>query len=215
MKKGLTEIVFILDKSGSMCGLEADTVGGYNSFIEKQKGEEGEAIVSAVLFSNESEVIHDRVPLDEIAPMSANDYCVGGSTALLDAVGSAIHHIGNVHKYARADDRPEKTIFVITTDGHENASSRYSYNKIKAMIEKQQNKYGWEFIFLGANIDAEAEGERLGIKKGRAVRFRCDGIGTAANFACVSNFVSTYRCGKEADDGWSNEIEEHYRTQLV
>lgn len=154
MKQGLTEIVFILDKSGSMGGLEKDTIGGYNAFLEKQRKIEGEAFVSTVLFSDRDEVLHDRVPLSEIKNLTEEDYSVGGCTALLDAIGGAVHHIGNVHKYAREEDRPEKTIFVITTDGEENSSSEYSYNRIKQMISRQTQKYGWEFIFLGANMDA-------------------------------------------------------------
>ncbi|MBQ2160318.1 MAG: VWA domain-containing protein, partial [Firmicutes bacterium] len=153
MKKGLTEMVFILDRSGSMGGLEKDTIGGYNSMIEKQKKEEGEALVSTVLFDHMQEVIADRVPLDKIKKMTEDEYYVRGCTALLDAVGYAIRHIGNIHKYAREEDVPEKTIFVITTDGLENASKRYSYSDIKRMIKRQEEKYGWEFLFLGANID--------------------------------------------------------------
>lgn len=152
MKKGLTELVFVLDRSGSMSGLESDTIGGFNSLIDKQKKEEGEAVISAVLFDDTTEVLYDRVPLDKIEPMNDRQYYVRGCTALLDAVGGAIHHIGNVHKYAREEDRPEKTLFIITTDGMENASRRYTYEKVKHMLERQKAKYGWEFLFLGANI---------------------------------------------------------------
>ena len=152
MKKGLTEIVFILDRSGSMCGLEADTIGGYNSMIEKQKKEDGEALVSTVLFDDRSEVLHDRVPLSKIEPITAKEYYVRGSTALLDAVGGAIRHIGNIHKYAREEDVPEKTLFIITTDGMENSSREFTYEKVKKMVEKKKAKNHWEFIFLGANI---------------------------------------------------------------
>ena len=157
MRKNLTEIVFILDRSGSMSGLEADTIGGYNSLIEKQKSEEGEAYVSTVLFDDEQQVIHDRVDLKKVQPLTRKEYYVRGCTALLDAVGGAIHHIVNVHKYAREEDRPEKTLFIITTDGMENSSCRYTYEKVRQMIERQKEKYGWEFLFLGANIDAIAE----------------------------------------------------------
>ncbi|MBO4382490.1 MAG: VWA domain-containing protein, partial [Clostridia bacterium] len=150
----MTELVFILDKSGSMSGLEADTIGGFNAMIEKQKKEEGEAFVSTLVFDTRVEVIHDRLPLDKVPELTEKEYFVGGCTALLDAVGGAIHHIGNIHKYARPEDVPEKTLFVITTDGMENASREYSYERVKRMIERQQDRYGWEFLFLGANIDA-------------------------------------------------------------
>ncbi len=210
MKEGLTEIVFILDRSGSMSGLEKDTIGGYNSFIEKQRGAEGEAFVSTVLFDNSSVVIHDRVPISKIEPMTEAQYQVGGGTALLDAVGNAIHHIGNVHKYAREEDVPEKTIFVITTDGQENSSYEYTYKKVKSMIEHQQEKYNWEFLFLGANIDVAQEADRLGIRRDRAVRYECDEIGTKLNFATVANAVSCVRMGKALKEDWSEEIS-HYQ----
>ena len=164
MKKNLTELVFILDRSGSMAGLEKDTIGGFNAMIEKQRGEPGEALISTVLFDNETEVIHDRVPLDRVPALTEKEYFVRGCTALLDAVGGAIHHIGNVHKYAREEDRPEKTLFVITTDGMENASHFYNYEQVRAMIERQRETYGWEFLFLGANIDAAREAARFGIR---------------------------------------------------
>ena len=163
MKKGLTELVMILDRSGSMSGLEADTIGGFNGMIEKQKKEDGEAYVSVILFDDQSEVIYDRVDISKVEPMTDKQYYVRGCTALLDAVGDAIHHIGNIHKYAREEDVPEKTIFIITTDGMENASRRYNYNKVRRMIERQKEKYNWEFIFLGANIDAAAEAAKIGI----------------------------------------------------
>ncbi len=193
--KGLTEVVFILDRSGSMSGLEADTIGGFNSLIAKQKKEEGQALVSTVLFDDQSDVLHDRVPLDRIAPMTDKEYFVRGCTALLDAVGGAIHHIGNVHKYARPEDRPEKTLFIITTDGMENASRRYTYEKVKAMIERQKEKYGWEFIFLGANIDAVGVAGRFGINEDRAANYHCDEEGTALNYEVLSEAICQVRMG--------------------
>ena len=198
MKKGLTEIVFILDRSGSMSGLESDTIGGYNSMIEKQKKEVGEALISTVLFDGQTDVLHDRVPLDKISPLTEKEYYVRGSTALLDAVGGAIHHIGNVHKYAREEDVPEKTLFIITTDGMENSSRKYSYDKVKKMIEKQKEKYHWEFIFLGANIDAVGVADRFGVDRQHAVRYECDSAGTALNFQVMNKMVSCARGAKSA-----------------
>lgn len=198
MKKGLTEIVFILDRSGSMSGLESDTIGGYNSMIEKQKKEEGEALISTVLFDGQTDVLHDRVPLDKISPITEKEYYVRGSTALLDAVGGAIHHIGNVHKYAREEEVPEKTLFIITTDGMENSSRQYSYDKVKKMIEKQKEKYHWEFIFLGANIDAVGVADRFGVDRQHAVRYECDSAGTALNFQVMNKMVSCARGAKSA-----------------
>ena len=216
MRKNLTEIVFILDRSGSMSGLEADTIGGYNSLLEKQKKEEGEAIVSTVLFDDKQEVLHDRVNLDEMKPMTDKEYYVRGCTALLDAVGGAIHHIGNVHKYAREEDRPEKTLFIITTDGMENSSRRYTYEKVKKMVERQKEKYGWEFLFLGANIDAIEVAGRFGIGADRAVNYECDEIGTAVNYKVLSKAVSRVRasvtCPTMAlSEDWKEEIEADYK----
>ena len=165
MRENLTELVFILDRSGSMSGLEADTIGGFNSMIKKQQKEEGEAIVSTVLFDDQCEVLHDRVEISKIKKMTEDDYYVRGCTALLDAVGGAIHHIGNIHKYAREEDRPAKTLFIITTDGLENASHRYTFKDIKRMIERQKEKYNWEFLFLGANIDAIEVTGNMGIRR--------------------------------------------------
>ena len=193
MRKDLTEVVFILDKSGSMSGLESDTIGGFNSLIEKQKKEEGEALISVVLFNDESNVIYDRVPVGKVEPMNDKQYFVGGCTALLDAIGGAIHHIGNVHKYAREEDRPEKTLFIITTDGMENSSRKYSYDKVKKLVEKQKKTYGWEFLFLGANIDAIEEAERFGINADRAVNYECDGAGTQHNFDCLNVMMTGAR----------------------
>ena len=186
MKKPLTEIVYILDRSGSMSGLEADTIGGFNSMIEKQKQTGERAYVSTVLFDDRTEVIHDRVPIEKVDKITNKEYFVRGSTALLDAVGGAIKHIINIHKYAREEDRPDKTIFVITTDGMENASMNYDYKQVKKMIEKEQKEYGWEFIFIGANIDACAEAERFGIRKASAVNYIHDDIGTKLIYEGVS-----------------------------
>ena len=209
MKKDLTEIVFILDRSGSMSGLEADTIGGFNSMIRKQKKEQGEALVSTVLFDDECEVLHDRVPMDEVKKMTDKEYFVRGCTALLDAIGGAIRHIGNIHKYARDEDRPEKTLFIITTDGMENASRRYTYAKIKKMVERQKEKYGWEFLFLGANMDAIETAGHLGIHADRAVTYECDEEGTALNFEVMSEAVSHVRCCKAPlPVKWKSRIEE-------
>ena len=213
MKKNLTEMVFILDKSGSMAGLEADTIGGFNSMIERQKKEDGEALVSTVLFSNESKVIHDRVDLRKIEPMTDKQYYVGGCTALIDAIGGAIHHIGNVHKYAREEDRPEHTIFVITTDGLENASHRYSSDEVKAMVNRQKEKYGWEFLFLGANIDAVETAARIGIGRDRAVNFINDHAGQALNYTEVSEAVRTVRASSPLTEDWKINIERDYHSR--
>lgn len=207
----MTELVFILDRSGSMSGLEEDTIGGFNSMIDKQRKESGEALVSTVLFDNVSEVVHDRVRMEDVPYMTGDEYYVRGCTALLDAVGGAIHHIGNVHKYARPEDRPEKTLFVITTDGMENASRRYDYARVRRMIERQKERYGWEFLFLGANIDAAAEARRFGIHEDRAVNYRCDAEGTALNFDVISEAVCSVRRGTELDERWKARIEEDYR----
>lgn len=196
MRKGLTEVVFILDRSGSMSGLEADTIGGFNSMLEKQRREEGEACISTVLFDDQTEVLYDRVPIAKAEPMNDEQYYVRGCTALLDAVGGAIHHIANVHKYAREEDRPEKTLFIITTDGMENSSHIYTYDKVKKMVEKQKEKYGWEFLFLGANIDAIQVAERFGIGADRAVNYECDRAGTALNYQVLSETVSAVRRSK-------------------
>ena len=211
MKKNLTELVFILDRSGSMAGLEDDTIGGFNAMIEKQKGEPGEALVSTVLFDNYREVIHDRVDIRKIQPMTREQYYVRGSTALLDAVGNAIHHIGNVHKYAREEDRPEKTLFVITTDGMENASREYSYEQLKAKIEKQKEKYGWEFIFLGANIDAAKEAGRFGIDADHAANYHADRLGTAVIYEAVSEAVCSVRACRPMKADWKRNIDADYK----
>ena len=193
MKQNLTELVFILDRSGSMQGLEKDTIGGFNAMIEKQKKEPGEAFVSTVLFDDRVEVLHDRVPLREVRPITEQEYYVRGCTALLDAIGGAIHHIGNIHKYARPEDVPARTLFVITTDGMENASRRYTAPQVKADIRRQKERYGWEFLFLGANIDAVETAGHLGIAPDRAVNYHSDSVGTRLNYAAMSQAVSSLR----------------------
>lgn len=208
-----TEIIFILDRSGSMSGLEADTIGGFNSLIQKQKKEEGRAVISTVLFDDRSEVLYDRVDLNDVRPMTDQDYYVRGCTALLDAVGSAIHHIGNVHKYARPEDRPDRTLFVITTDGMENASKIYSYDKVKEMIERQKERCGWEFLFLGANIDAVREAGRFGIQADRAVNFHCDDAGTALNYAVLNKTIHQVRMGAPLAASWKADIEKDYKSR--
>ena len=211
MKKNLTELVFILDRSGSMAGLESDTIGGFNAMIEKQRGEPGEAVISTVLFDNETEVIHDRLPLDRVSALTEKEYYVRGCTALLDAVGGAIHHIGNVHKYAREEDRPEKTLFVITTDGMENASRRYTYDKVKSMIERQREKYGWEFLFLGANIDAAREAARFGIRADFAADYHADSIGTEAVYESVCEAVCQVRRAAPLKASWKQRIDADFK----
>ena len=207
MKKNLTELVFILDRSGSMAGLEQDTIGGFNAMLQKQRVEPGEAVISTVLFDNETEVIHDRIPLDRVPRLTEKEYYVRGCTALLDAVGGAIHHIGNVHKYAREEDCPEKTLFVITTDGMENASRRYTYDKVKAMIERQREKYGWEFLFLGANIDAAREAARFGIRADCAADYHADSVGTEAVYESVCEAVCQVRnCSMPLAADWKQKI---------
>ena len=210
MNKNLTEIVFILDRSGSMAGLEADTIGGFNAMVEKQKKEPGEAFLSAVLFNQESAVIYDRMDIRKVEPMTDRQYCVGGSTALLDAIGGAVHHIANVHKYAREEDRPGKTVFVITTDGMENASRRYSYPEVQRMVRHEQEKYGWEFLFLGANMDAISAARSFGIREDRAVRYACDSVGTSLNFEVTAQAISGLRKGRGIDADWSAPIAEDY-----
>ena len=213
MKKNLTELVFILDRSGSMAGLEKDTIGGFNAMIEKQKVEAGEAYISTVLFDNYSEVIHDRVALNAVPRLTEKEYYVRGCTALLDAVGGAIHHIGNVHKYAREEDRPGKTLFVITTDGMENASREYSYQRVRAMIEGQKEKYGWEFLFLGANIDAAREAARFGIDADRAANYHADREGTAVIYEAVNEAVRSVRASRPMSAGWKRKVDEDYRNR--
>ena len=211
MKKNLTELVFILDRSGSMSDLEADTIGGFNSMIERQRGEESEALVSTVLFNGSSEVIHDRVDIRHIEPMTRRQYIACGCTALLDAIGSAIHHIGNVHKYAREEDRPEHTLFVITTDGMENASHRYTADQVKTMIKRQKSLYGWEFLFLGANIDAVETAGHFGISEDRAVNYHSDCEGTALNYDVLSDAIADVRCSRPLGRAWKQRIDEDFQ----
>ena len=211
MRKNLTEIVFILDRSGSMSGLERDTIGGFNSMIEKQKKAEGEALISTVLFDNVSEVLHDRVNAKDIQPMTDRDYTVRGCTALLDAIGGAVHHIGNVHKYARTEDVPEHTIFIIMTDGMENASHIYRIDKVKQMIERQKEKYGWEFLFLGANIDAIETANHFGINADKAANYQCDCEGTALNYEVLNDAISAVRCNAALDSSWKKLIDKDYQ----
>ncbi len=208
----MTEIVFILDRSGSMLGLEKDTIGGFNSMLEKQRQEPGEAVVSTVLFDNEAEVIHDRVAIADVPKLTGKEYFVRGCTALLDAVGGAIHHIGIIHKYARKEDVPQKTLFIITTDGMENASRRYTYNKVRHMIKRQKERYGWEFLFLGANIDAAAEAGRFGIDESMSANYNCDDVGTALNYEVISEAISNVRaCAAPLSADWKRKIDADYR----
>ena len=207
-KNNVTELVFILDKSGSMAGLEADTVGGFNAMLEKQKTGEGKVYVSTVLFANESEVVHDRAEIQTVAPLHTEHYVVGGCTALYDAVGGAIHHIGNVHKYARPEDVPAHTVFVITTDGMENASHRYDRRRVREMIKRQQERYGWEFIFLASNINAEDAAEEIGIRRERAVTHRQDQKGVEGSYRAMCEAITTVRVMGDLDAGeWRKELD--------
>lgn len=210
----MTELVFILDRSGSMSGLEKDTIGGFNSMLEKQREEPGDAVVSTVLFDNEIEVVHDRIDIKSVPRLTEEDYFVRGCTALLDAVGGAIRHIGNVHKYARSEVVPEKTLFIITTDGLENASRYYTYDKVRSMIERQKDRYGWEFIFLGANIDAAEEARRFGIDESMAANYRSDEAGTALNYEVISDVVTSVRmCEEPLSASWKMRIDEDYESR--
>lgn len=215
MKKNLTELVFILDRSGSMHGLEADTIGGFNAMLEKQRHQPGKAYVSTLLFSDETQVLHDRTPLQQVKPLTNREYSVRGCTALLDAIGGAIHHIGNIHKYARPEDVPEHTLFVITTDGMENASRRYSLEQVKEMILRQKQRYHWEFLFLGANIDAVGTAGSLGIAPDRAANYHSDSQGTRLNYEAVSQAVSAVRCSAPLDEHWKDAIERDFQNRKI
>ena len=210
MKTNLTELVFILDKSGSMSGLESDTIGGFNAMLKRQQEEPGEAIVTTVLFSDGYELLHDRISIKRLRPITDEDYFVGGCTALLDAIGKTIHKIANDQKYSAEEKRADKVLFVITTDGLENASREYTYDKIREMVEKQKAKYGWEFIFLGANIDAIATAARFGIDTERAANYHADSEGTRLNYEAVSHFVSDLRASKEISENWKEKIDEDF-----
>ena len=215
MKNNITELVFILDRSGSMSGLEGDTIGGFNSLIEKQKKQDGTCFVSTILFNSESQVLHDRVKLQDVEPMTDRDYTVGGCTALLDAIGGAIRHIVNIHKYARPEDVPEHTVFVITTDGMENASRRYDADSVKRMIEHEKEKYGWEFLFLAANIDAVSTAKRFGIGSDRAVNYLADHQGTAVVYDTVAKAVFRVRENAPLAGNWSQPIDEDYQSRRM
>lgn len=212
-RNNITELVFILDKSGSMAGLESDTIGGFNAMIEKQKKQEGECYVSTVLFNNASEILHDRIKLAEVPKMTESDYTVGGCTALIDAIGEAIHHIENIHKYARAEDVPEHTMFVITTDGMENASRHYTAEKVKKMIERKKKKHDWEFLFLGANIDAVETAKNYGIDESRAVNYHSDSAGTSINYEAMSDAISTVRKNAPLTSGWKAKIDKDFKSR--
>ncbi len=207
-KNNITEMVFIIDRSGSMSGLERDTIGGFNSMINRQKDVEGECFVSTILFDDRSEVLHDRIKLSDVPEMTEKEYFVRGCTALFDAVGGAVHHIGNIHKYARPEDVPEKTIFIITTDGMENASHHYDAHTVRRMIERQKGKYGWEFLFIGANIDAVAEAGKIGIESNRAANYKATGRGTQQLYNVVERTVKQYRNCCTIDDRWSEDIQD-------
>ena len=211
MKNKITELVFILDRSGSMAGLESDTIGGFNSMIEKQKKQDGGCYVSTVLFDDEIEVLHDRVKLHDIPKMTNSDYTVRGCTAFIDAIGGAINHIGNIHKYARPEDVPEHTMFVITTDGQENASHRYTSEQVKKMIERQKEKYGWEFLFIGANIDAVETASHYGIGADRAVNYNADGEGTHILYETVAKAICNVRASAPLSADWSEDINADYQ----
>ena len=213
LNNNITELVFILDRSGSMSGLEGDTIGGFNSLIEKQKKQDGECFVTTVLFDNELETIHDREELSEIKPMTEDDYTVRGCTALIDAIGSTIEHIERIHKYARAEDVPEHTMFVIMTDGMENASRKYSSKKVKKMIERRKEADSWEFLFIGANIDAVETAADFGIGRERAVNYHADRKGTSVVYETVARAVGSIRASKPLAESWCKDIDEDFKSR--
>ena len=206
---GTTELVFILDRSGAMSGLESDTIGGFNGMIAQHKGDGGDVLVSTVLFDHENEVIHDRVRIADVPALTSKEYYTRGCTALLDAMGGAIHHIKNVHKYARPEDRPARTMFIVTTDGMENSSTRYTADQVRAMVKKQEKEAGWEFVFLGANIDAVQVADGLGIRADHAVEFACDAAGVRENFTSLSHMTCAFAHTGIVGAGWKTKISEH------
>ena len=206
MENNITELVFILDQSGSMAGLTDDTIGGFNSMLAKQKDTPGECYVTTVLFNDDAVTIHDRLPLAEVPDMTKKDYCPQSCTALLDAVGDTIRHIADIHRYVRAEDVPGKTLFIITTDGMENASHRYSADAIRQMIRQKREESGWEFLFLGANIDAVETAERYGIDRKRAVTYKADRAGTEEMYACMEKAAVAYRVDSRISDDWVTDI---------
>ena len=210
MKKGLTELVFVLDKSGSMAGLESDTIGGFNSMLQKQKAVDGECCITTVLFANGYELLHDRIDIRAVSPITEKEYRVGGSTALLDAIGKTISKIGNAQRNTADEYRAESVMFVIITDGEENSSREYSSDKVKAQIERQKAKYGWEFIFLGANIDAVETASRFGIAPDRAQNYHADEKGVELNFKVMSDAVATFRACAAVPADWNGEIEKDF-----
>ena len=208
MKKDLTELVFIIDRSGSMSGLESDTIGGYNAMLEKQKKEQGEAVITTVLFDDKYELLHDRINIRGVEPITERDYFVRGSTALLDAVGKTINKIGHVQKHTSEEERAERVMFVITTDGMENASREFTREKIREMITHQKVKYGWEFIFLGANIDSAEAADRFGIGRDMAADYNSDSEGTRLNYEVISQTVSDIRARRSISKEWKGRIDE-------
>jgi uncharacterized protein YegL len=216
MKTNLTELVFILDRSGSMGGLESDTIGGFNSMLTKQQAEPGDCRITTILFDNEYEILHDRIDIKAVSPITEREYFVRGQTALLDAVGKTINKIGNAQKNTTEEYRAEKVLFVITTDGMENASHEFGYGKIKEMIEHQKSKYSWEFIFLGANIDAVEAASRIGIARNRAQSFHNDSEGTALNYGVISETMACFRAapaGVPISDNWKAKIDKNFRSR--
>ncbi|PRR80366.1 vWA domain-containing protein [Clostridium vincentii] len=213
MKKNLTELVFIIDRSGSMAGLEDDTMGGYNAVITKQKKEDGEANVTTILFDDQVETLHERISIQDIKQMTENEYYVRGCTALLDAIGETISYMGNVQKYAKSEERANKVLFIITTDGYENSSKEYSYDKVKGLIDRQKTRYDWEFLFLGANIDAISTAERFGISKEFATNYVPDKRGTKLNYEAMNVAISCCRAEMPLDKSWKEEVERDYKSR--